>query len=207
MDSRFSARLLRRAVGNDGVRLATLLATAVFLLDWATKSWAVDVLGGSTLPLGSLVLGLERNPAFAFSSGSGEISPWLVVGARLLALAGVIVVARRVITRSRRYAAGFALLLGGGAGNAADLLFRGGAVVDFIGAGPFTFGWAGEWIHFALFFNLADVAVLLGLGLIAPQIQTWALAGQRRLAAWEARWLGGPGVGLEGDRPSTIAEP
>jgi lipoprotein signal peptidase len=181
---------LRTFVAHDVLRFATLLAIAVFLLDWATKSWALETVHDATMPLGSLVLGVERNAALAFSAGDGRLTPETVIGVRLLALIAVVWVSRRVVVRSRRFAAGLALLVAGGFGNAADVLFRGGAVVDFIGAGPFTFDWAGERVHFSFVFNAADIAILIGLGLVAPHIQSWALSWQRRIAAWEARWLG-----------------
>jgi lipoprotein signal peptidase len=183
------AARLRAFAAHDILRFATLVAIAAFLIDWATKSWALQSLDGMSVPLGALVLGIERNDAFAFSSGSGRFSAEFVIGIRLLALAGVVLISRKVVVRSRRYAAGFALLLAGGFGNAADLMFRDGAVVDFIGAGPFTFAWAGEIVHFGFVFNAADISILLGLGLVAPQIQSWSLAAQRRLARWEERWL------------------
>ncbi|HSL71478.1 MAG TPA: signal peptidase II, partial [Longimicrobiales bacterium] len=115
----------RRLVAHDVLRLAALVALAAFLADWASKSWALDSLNGSTAPLGALVLGVERNDAFAFSSGSSVVPPQLVIAARLFALIGIAFLARRALARSRRSAAGFGLLLGGGFGNAADLAFRG----------------------------------------------------------------------------------
>src|SRR5690606_26457676 len=89
--------------------------------------------------------------------------------------------------RNRRLAAGFALLIAGGSGNAADMLFRGGAVVDFIHAGPFHV--RGELVHAGIVFNAADVATLLALGLLAPLIHAWSTRSQRRIARWEERWL------------------
>jgi signal peptidase II len=184
----FMRRLGRRLVAHDLLRLATLLAIAAFLADWATKSWALHTLDG-TMPLGSLLLGVERNDAFAFSSGAGAVSPALVIGVRLFALVAIAWISHRVAPRSRRYAAGVGLLLGGGFGNAADIVFRGGSVVDFIGAGPFSFDWSGELVHFHFVFNLADLAILIGLGLVAPLISGAATAVQRRIAQWEARLL------------------
>jgi lipoprotein signal peptidase len=180
---------LRAFIAHDVLRFATLVAIAAFLIDWASKSWALTTLGDMTMPLGALVLGVERNEAFAFSSGSGRFSPAVVIAVRLLALAAVVLMSRRVGSHSRRYAAGFALLIAGGFGNAADVMFRGGAVVDFIGAGPFRFEWLGEVTHFGFVFNAADISILLGLALIAPQIQTWSLKAQRNLGDWEERWL------------------
>jgi lipoprotein signal peptidase len=173
-------------------RLATLLGTAAFLLDWATKSWALRSLHGSVLPLGSLKLFVARNQAFAFSARHGELTTWLVVGVRFAMVLLIILLCRQISLRlTRRSACGAALLLAGGLGNSVDLLFRGGAVVDFIGAGPFTFDWAGEAARLHFVFNAADVFILLGIGLLAPLIQELARVIQRHLADWERRVLPG----------------
>lgn len=178
---------LRAFLAHDVLRFAALVAAAAFLLDWATKSWALEALEHAAMPLGSLMLGLERNDALAFSAGSGQLPPVVVIAVRLLAIAGVIALSVQVGARNRRYAAGFALLIAGGSGNAADMLFRGGAVVDFIHAGPFHV--RGELVHAGVVFNAADLAILLALGLLAPLIHEWSAGTQRRLAQWEKRWL------------------
>ncbi len=180
---------LRTFVRHEVLRRATLIAIAAFLVDWATKSWALRAVGDVNIPLGSLVLGVHRNDAFAFSTAAGKVSPLLVMAVRISALVAVVILSRRVVAQSVRYSSGVALLLAGGFGNAADLLFRGGAVIDFIGAGPWTFTWAGERIHLGFVFNAADMAIFLGLGLVMPQIQLWAADKQKRLARWESRWL------------------
>jgi lipoprotein signal peptidase len=180
---------LRSFVRHEVLRRATLIAIAAFLADWATKSWALQALHDVDIPLGALTLGVHRNDAFAFSSGAGMVAPEIVVAVRVFALIAVVYLARRIVLTSARYATGVALVLAGGFGNAADLVFRGGAVIDFIGAGPFTFTWGGELIHLGFVFNAADIAIFVGLGLIAPQIQLWARDKQRRLAQWEARML------------------
>jgi lipoprotein signal peptidase len=89
--------------------------------------------------------------------------------------------------RNRRSAAGAGLILGGGFGNATDLAFR-GEVIDFIGTGPLTFDLSGDLVQLHFFFNTADLAILLGIGLMAPVISLCALGAQRRIRAWEKRW-------------------
>jgi signal peptidase II len=178
---------LRAFIAHDVLRFAVLVAAAAFLFDWATKSWALEALQHSAVPLGALMLGVERNHAFAFSTGGESVPPGFVLFARLLAITCVILLSIRVGARNRRLAAGFALLLAGGLGNAVDVVFRGGAVVDFIHAGPFH--WGGELVHAGVVFNAADIAILLALGLLAPLIHEWSIGGQRRIAAWESRWL------------------
>lgn len=184
-------RTWRRILEEDVLRLAVLLAVAAFLADWATKSWALYHLDEAITPLGALTLGVARNEGFAFSTGAGLVAPWIIVAARLLALAAILLLSRRVTALSRRYACGFALLLAGGFGNAADLIFRGGAVVDFIGAGPFTFDWSGRLVHMHFVFNAADLFILAGIVLIAPLIRQFARATRQRFQQWENRLLTG----------------
>jgi signal peptidase II len=178
---------LRTIVTHDVIRFATLVALAVLLLDWATKSWAMETLPHTASSEALPLFQVERNPAFAFSTGDRHFPAAFVLAARLAAVAIVVFLSRKVAVQKRRHAAGFALLLAGGIGNATDLIFRGGAVVDFISAGPFMVRWAGEIVPFAIVFNIADVAILFGILLTAPLIHSWALARQRSLAAWERR--------------------
>jgi lipoprotein signal peptidase len=173
--------------GQETMRIAALVGMAAFLADWGSKSWALDALQNATASLGALVLSLESNQAFAFSSGAGSVSPETVMGTRLLALLAIGVISSRAFVRDRRSAAGVGLILGGGFGNATDLAFRGG-VVDFIGTGPLTFDWSGDLVQLHFFFNTADLAILMGIGLIAPVIRISALAAQRRIGDWETRW-------------------
>lgn len=174
---------------HEVLRFGVLVATAAFLTDWASKSWALDTLQHTTMPLGALVLRTVRNDALAFSAGSGHLSAEAVFILRLVALALVVLVSRRVAGHSRRYAAGYALLFAGGLGNTADLLFRDGTVVDFIGAGPFALPWSDDGSRFGVVFNAADIAIIIGLGLIAPQVQDFSKRAQQRIARWEERWL------------------
>lgn len=174
----------------ERLRLVALLAAAAFTADWATKAWALDALH-EPMMLGALLLDIERNTVFAFSSGQGVTPPALVIAVRLAALLAVVLVARRVAEHGLRYAAGLGLVLGGGFGNAADLLFRDGGVVDFIGAGPWFFEFSDALYRFHVVFNGADLALLIGIALLAPLIRDWALGAQRRLARWERRWLAG----------------
>ena len=172
----------------ERLRLAALLAAAAFTADWASKAWALDALHQPML-VGALLLDVERNAVFAFSSGRDVAPLALVIGLRVVALLAVMLLARRVARHGLRYAAGLGLVLGGGMGNAADLLFRDGGVVDFIGAGPWFFELGGTLYRFHVVFNGADLALLVGIALLAPLIRDWALAAQQRLARWERRWL------------------
>jgi len=181
-------RMVRGLAHRAVVRLMILLATAAFLVDWATKSWALQQVEDALIPLGALTLGVVRNEALAFSAGAGQLSPAAVAAIRIGALVVLILLSRRAATMlCRRGACGVALIFAGGFGNVADLLFRGGAVVDFIGAGPFTFSWLSDALQVHLVFNVADLFILIGIGLLAPFLRTIGMDGQRRLAEWERR--------------------
>ncbi len=108
-----------------------------------------------------------------------------VVSLRLTCIAVLLVLAFRFAAESRRLACAFALLLAGGIGNVADLFFRDGAVVDFIGVGPFALA-ASE---VAIVFNLADVWIKIGVVLAFPLIRRAARRTQAASDAFERRLL------------------
>ena len=131
------------------------VAFAVYVLDQATKTWAVNRLSDeSTIDLvGSLRFNLAFNSGAAFSRGTG-FGP--VIG--LLAIVIVVVLlwtSRSAASKLSAVAVG--LVLGGALGNLSDRLLRdgpggflGGAVVDFIDL---------QWWPI---FNIADSAVVVG---------------------------------------------
>jgi lipoprotein signal peptidase len=181
---RYSARRILRPFAslltNDVLRTGALLAVAAFAFDSATKSWALQNVEDTAVPLGNLVLAVERNEGFAFSAGAGMIPTWLVAGARLALLLAIILAARGVAASSHRYACGLGLLVAGGFGNTVDVIFR-GAVVDFIATGPIVFGWADRLVHTYFVFNAGDLAILIGVVLVAPLIRGWATTVRLRL--------------------------
>lgn len=165
-------------------RLAlALLALGLVGCDHATKAMAEVSLGA--LPDHALALGfggkvglrLAANPDVAFSLlgrlGVPHGPPVLLT----LAFFVTVAVAGVWRSRSRRGEAttadhvGFALVLAGAAGNALDRAFR-GHVVDFVQLGPWPI------------FNVADVVVVVGLGLLALSAGRAAL---RRRAAGNAQ--------------------
>jgi lipoprotein signal peptidase len=148
------------------------------------------------MPLGGLTLSVVRNEGFAFSVGAERIAFGLVLMARVAALGAIVLLCRHIVyLLDYRNACGFALLFAGGLGNAADLLFRGGAVVDFIGAGPFPLGWSEEPAYLQLFFNTADLFILVGIGLLGPLISETGKSVERRCAGWLQGRVWGRGTG------------
>lgn len=137
----------------------TVLGLVTVAIDQATKAWAVSALAGRepVAVVGELLqLRLVYNPGAAFSLASGLT--WVLT----LLVTVVIVVAIRVSAKigSRAWSVALGLLLGGAFGNLLDRLFRDpgfpeGAVVDFIDYGGWFVG------------NVADIAIVLAVGLIA----------------------------------------
>jgi len=180
--TRLLARFRAWLGAQEIMRFAALIAVAVVLADWALKSWASE---GFVHAPGTL-LQLTHNDAFAFSAGAHLVAANFVVLARLAALYALGVVFGRMVICDRRSAAGFGLVLGGGIGNIVDVALH-NAVLDFINVGPFTLHIGGGLFDIHFVFNAADIAILVGIALLAPRLQACALAAQRRIAEWEAR--------------------
>jgi signal peptidase II len=138
-------------------QLWALLTAAWFLLDQATKAWAVARLEGrEAIDLGVLDLRFVRNPGGAFGI------PGLFPGLFVLVTVVVVVLVLRALPRTDRLwlAAAYGLVTGGALGNVADRLFRdpgfpSGMVVDFLD------------LRWWPVFNVADVGIVSGAALIA----------------------------------------
>ena len=188
------SRLRSWLAAQEVMRLAALVAIAVFLADWASKLWAAEIVA-SGVAFDPFLLLPTHNTAFAFSAGSDQVEPPLVMAARFAALYGLAYVFSRKVICDERSAAGLGCVLGGGIGNTADLAVD-NAVLDFMNVGPFPFQIAGGSYNVHFVFNAADVAILIGIALLAPRLQVCALHVQRRIAAWEAT--------IKLDRPSFL---
>lgn len=133
--------------------------------DQATKGVATNHLSRS-LPISYLgdtfrLQYIENSGGFL---GIGSMLPvrprfWILIVLTGLAIAGVLVFV--LMNRGLRplLVAGLSLIIGGGVGNLIDRVFHGGAVIDImnIGAGGLRTG----------IFNVADVAIMIGTGMIA----------------------------------------
>lgn len=134
--------------------------------DQATKAMARDGLVGRTISfLGDAVrLEYAENTGAFLSLGASlptRTRMLLFVGGTSLIVIGLLVALARHRQGSLTGALGLALLASGAVGNLIDRVAYGGAVVDFVslGLGPFRTG----------IFNLADVAITLGVVLVALQ--------------------------------------
>ncbi len=132
------------------------LGIAALLLDQVTKAWARQTLpthlaGAPSILDGwfSLVLTTNKGAAFGLLSGSDLLL--VVVG---LVLCAVVAVYAYLPSRTPLLQVSLGLQLGGAVSNLADRL-RLGHVVDFI------------QIQFWPIFNLADSAIVCGVGLLA----------------------------------------
>jgi signal peptidase II len=131
-------------------------------LDLLTKAWALSALSPyarrSVAFFFNLVLVTNQGAAFSLLAADG---PGQGLKMALLALAAMVPLAwfyRQARPSDRALLTGLGLILGGGAGNVHDRL-RYGAVVDFLDLHLGEAHWPA--------FNLADVSVCLGAGLLA----------------------------------------
>ncbi len=135
---------------------------AVFLLDQATKAWAIRRLrfvGEIELIPGFLNLAYAQNTGVAFSmfDDGGDTGRWTLSLLALVAATLVVYFFWRTPRSDDRMLGALSLLLAGILGNVTDRI-RLGFVVDFI---DFQFG---NW-HYPTF-NIADIAICTGAGLL-----------------------------------------
>ncbi len=140
-----------------------LTATAaVFLLDQATKTWAIRRLrfGGDIEIIPDFFnFAYAQNTGVAFSmfNSYGDTGRWVLSGLAFLAATLVLYFFWRTPRSDDRVLGALALLLAGILGNVVDRI-RLGFVVDFI---DFQIG---NW-HYPTF-NIADIAICTGAGLL-----------------------------------------
>lgn len=144
-------------------KLAYLVGTlAVFLLDQASKAWAVKTLkfGGDIEVIPGLLnfaYAINTGVAFSMFAGNGDTGRWALSAVAMVASALVLYFFWRTPREDDRILGALALLLAGILGNVIDRI-RLGYVVDFIDV---QFG---SW-HYPTF-NVADIAICTGAGLL-----------------------------------------
>ena len=136
--------------------LSTGVGIAVVVADQATKLWAVNSLSGSSAGVPSILDGwlslvLTTNDGAAFGILADRGILFIVVG---VILSGVVLVFARVLpSRRPLLQVSLGLQVGGAVGNLSDRI-RVGHVIDFI------------QIRYWPLFNLADSAIVCGVGLL-----------------------------------------
>ena len=144
------------------------ISGATLTLDYATKSWAHRHLPGlfdTINPAGPVTIKLEQNRAGAFGLMTGANHTMSRIVFSLVALISVVAVIWLYLRlKPQRFALkwGLPLVLGGALGNLLDRL-RFGHVLDFIDVHALFLGVQRHMSRF----NLADVAITVGAGLIA----------------------------------------
>jgi signal peptidase II len=152
--------------------VALSAAFAILGLDQLTKHWALLSLGtvGTTIKMAGpvdLTLLFNRSNAFGLVPDYGELSRWTLTTLSVAVAATLLLLLWRRQSTSIVSALGFAFVSAGALGNALDRL-RLGAVVDILDASKLRFVWV---------FNIADVSIDLGIGLI---LLTTLLPGEPR---------------------------
>lgn len=148
----------RGPVGRPATRALFGLAILIYVADLVTKVLAVHYIDPAdpiSIVGDTVTLTLVRNPGAAFSMATGMT--WLLTLVAIGVVIGVVKIGRTL--RSRWWALGLGLVLGGALGNLTDRLFRApgplqGHVVDFV-----SVGW---WPVF----NVADSAIVCGAVLL-----------------------------------------
>jgi signal peptidase II len=165
-----------------GWRAAYLVAAlALFLVDQASKSWAVRALRFSdkTVIPGMLDLVYAENRGIAFGQlqEGGNFGRWFFVILAGAAIAAVLVYFFRTVRSDDRILGACALLLAGIAGNLVDRV-RLGFVIDFILAHAGSYHWP--------VFNIADASICAGAFLLAIDMIWGARHAQRAAPRAEA---------------------
>ena len=148
-------------------RAAYLVAAiGVFLVDQASKAWAVKALrfGQEKVVIkGVLSLVYAENTGIAFGQlqEGGDLGRWFFVTLAIAAMVAVLVYFFRAPGSSDRVLGACALLLAGISGNLIDRI-RLGYVVDFILAHAGQYHWP--------VFNVADAAICAGALLLAIDV-------------------------------------
>lgn len=147
---------------NRSIRAGVLTATAVLVIDQATKLWLLFVfdLGRKgavkVTPFFDLVLAWNTGISYGWFQNEGPLGQTILLAIKATAIVLLAVWMARSDTRMA--VIGLGLIIGGAIGNAIDRLVY-GAVVDFalfhVQIGGQTFNW--------YVFNVADVAIVAGV--------------------------------------------
>lgn len=139
-----------------------ILALLILILDQLTKWVVVTQMSlHHQIPIieNLLYFTSHRNKGAAFGILQGQM--WLFFIVTVLVVAFVVYYIQTHAKESKLLGISLGLVLGGALGNFLDRLFR-GEVVDFIDVYIFTYDFA--------IFNVADMALVIGVGILMVQI-------------------------------------
>lgn len=151
-------RLNRPRLWSPLAPLIVALAALAFGMDQTYKWWMIHVYGIETMgevaiaPFFELVMAWNRGVSYGLFKSNAQ---WPLIASAVVICAGLWVWANR--DGNRLQAAGLALIIGGALSNAFDRVIY-GAVADFFHFFVGDFSW--------YVFNLADVAIVAGVGLL-----------------------------------------
>ncbi|MCZ6744795.1 MAG: signal peptidase II [Alphaproteobacteria bacterium] len=137
-----------------------IVASAVIILDQATKWWVVTIFMNpprvvDVWPFFSVVMVWNRGITFGFLGDAPFWGRWALVGLSLAIVAILLLWLRRAETKWR--AAAIGLIIGGALGNVIDRVNY-GAVADFLDFHVTGYHWPA--------FNFADSAITLGVAIM-----------------------------------------
>lgn len=146
--------------------LGLVLALAVFVLDFMTKTLALEILKNAPIAVidgfFNLYLAFNRGVSFSFLGGIGhDYLPYILGTFSFVAAFGLSFWLGKE-SGTRWFKVGLGLIIGGAIGNGIDR-FQYGAVVDFL-----DFYYL-DW-HYPTF-NVADIAIFMGV--ICVLIDAW----------------------------------
>jgi lipoprotein signal peptidase len=146
-----------------------IVSALTLVADLVTKAWAAEHLEGYPGALevwkGHLTLVLARNRGGAWGllqSTSEHVRRPFFLLVSVAAIVFIMTLYRRLLPRQRALTWGLPLVLGGALGNVLDRI-RFGQVIDFIDAHVVVGGVDHHWPTF----NVADIAICVGVGLMA----------------------------------------
>ncbi len=146
-------------------RLGVVAAALAFAIDQANKYWMIDIFDIAqrqpinVLPVLDIVMVWNKGVSYGRLRADTDLGRWLLLGF-MLVVTGVFAVWMWK-TPGRVGAAGLGLIVGAALANALDR-FAHGAVADFYYFHtPFPLGPLSNYV-----FNLADVAIVAGVGLL-----------------------------------------
>jgi signal peptidase II len=142
-----------------------IAALIVALLDQALKLWLLFVFrladkgAVAVAPFVDLVLTWNSGISYGWFQQEGPFGQWALLVVKAIAVLLLWIWLARAATRPTAIALG--LIIGGAIGNAVDRLAY-GAVADFVLLHAETSTWRFNWYVF----NLADVAIVAGVGVL-----------------------------------------